>query len=77
MLEKRRMDTTCGTVCTRRIVSSGGERRAYHRVLRMYTVGELTALLETAELKPQRWYGDYDGSRFGPESKRMIAIVER
>lgn len=77
VLEKRRLDVTCGTVSTRRIVSSGGERREYHRVLRMYTVGELTAMLETAELKPQRWYGDYDGSRFGPESKRMIAIVER
>jgi SAM-dependent methyltransferase len=77
VLEKRRLDAICGTVSTRRIVSSGGERREYHRVLRMYTVGELTAMLETAELKPQRWYGDYDGSRFGPESKRMIAIVER
>jgi hypothetical protein len=77
VFEKRRFDATDGTVSTRRVVLSGGVRREYHRVLRMYTVTELTALLEAAGLQPQRWCGDYDGSRFGFESKRMIAIAER
>ena len=77
VFEKRRFDATDGTVSTRRVVLSGGVRREYHRVLRMYTVTELTALLEAAGLQPQRWCGDYDGSRFGLESKRMIAIAER
>jgi len=75
--EKRRFDAVEGTVSTRRVVLSGGERHEYHRVLRMYTVAELTVLLEAAGLRPKRWCGDYDGSRFGPESKRMIAIAER
>jgi SAM-dependent methyltransferase len=77
VFEKRRFDATEGTVSTRRVVLSGGERREYHRVLRMYTVTELTALLEAAGLQARRWCGDYDGSRFGLESKRMIAIAER
>lgn len=77
VLEKRRFDATAGTVSTRRVVLSGGRRCEYHRVLRMYTVAELTALFEAAGLRSERWCGDYDGSRFGPESKRMIAIAER
>ena len=77
VFERRRFDAVDGSVSTRRIVLSGRERREYHRVLRMYTVSELAALLETAGLRPGRWCGDYDGSRFGPESKRMIAIAER
>lgn len=76
VFEKRRFDAADGTVSTRRVVLSGGERREYRRVLRMYTVTELTALLEAAGLRPQRWCGDYDGSRLGLESKRMIAIAE-
>ena len=75
--EKRRFDAVDGTVSTRRVVLSGGERCEYRRVLRMYTVAELAVLLEAAGLRPERWCGDYDGSRFGPESKRMIAIAER
>jgi len=75
--EKRRFDAVHGTVSTRRVVLSGGEHCEYHRVLRMYTVTELAALLEAAGLRPERWCGDYNGSRFGPESKRMIVIAER
>jgi SAM-dependent methyltransferase len=77
VFEKRRFDGTDGTVSTRRVVLSGGKRCEYRRELRMYTVAELAALLEAAGLRPERWCGDYDGSRFGPESKRMIAIAER
>ena len=77
VFEKRRFDATDGTVSTRRVVLSRGERCEYRRVLRMYTVAELAVLLEAAGLRPERWCGDYDGSRFGPESKRMIAIAER
>ena len=77
VFEKRRFDATEGTVSTRRVILSEGQRREYRRVLRMYTVAELTALFKQAGLRPERWCGDYDGSRFGPESKRMIAIAER
>jgi SAM-dependent methyltransferase len=77
VFEKRRFDARDGTVSTRRVILSGGERCEYRRVLRMYTVAELAALLEAAGLRPERWCGDYDGSRFGSESKRMIAIAER
>jgi SAM-dependent methyltransferase len=77
VLEKRRFDVIDGTVSTRRVVLSEGKRREYRRVLRMYTVAELAALLKAVGLRPQRWCGDYDGSRFGPESKRMIAVAER
>ncbi len=77
VVERRRFDVLNGTVVTRRIVVNGSMRREYRRVLRMYTVPELKTLLEHAGLRPGHWYGDYDGSRFGPESKRMIVIAER
>jgi SAM-dependent methyltransferase len=75
--ERRRWDMLNGTVVTRRVVLGGSVRREYRRVLRMYTMSELKALLEHAGLRSECWYGDYDGSRFGPESKRMIVIAER
>lgn len=75
--ERRRFDVVHGTVVTRRVVLGGSARHEYRRVLRMYTMPELSALFEQAKLRPERWYGDYDGSRLGPESKRMIVIAER
>jgi SAM-dependent methyltransferase len=75
--ERRRFDVADGTVVTRRVVQCGSTRHEYRRVLRMYTMTELKTLLEQAGLRLERWYGDYDGSRFGLESKRMIVIAER
>lgn len=75
--ERRRFDVANGTVVTRRVVLIGPMRHEYRRVLRMYTETELRALLERAGLRPERWYGDYDGSRFGLDSRRMIVIAER
>jgi hypothetical protein len=43
----------------------------------MYTARELNALLDSAGLCVEHWYGDYDGSRLGSESKRMIVIAVR
>lgn len=75
--ERRRFDVANGTVVTRRVVLIGSMRHEYRRVLRMYTETELRVLLERAGLRPERWYGDYDGSRFGLDSRRMIVIAER
>jgi SAM-dependent methyltransferase len=77
ILERRRFDAVEGTVSTKRIVVSGTERHEYGRVLRMYTARELNALLDSAGLCVEHWYGDYDGSRLGSESKRMIVIAVR
>lgn len=77
VLEKRHFDPVEGTVSTRRIVASGTERHEYRRVLRMYTATELAALLRSAGLRSERWYGDYDGSRLGYESRRMILVAVR
>ena len=43
----------------------------------MYTVSEMDTMITLAGLRSVQWYGDYDGSRLGPESKRMIAVAER
>ncbi len=77
VVERRRFDALESAVLTRRIVVNGSMRHEYRRVLHMYTVTELAILLERAELRARFWYGDYDGSRFGPESKRMIVVAER
>lgn len=75
IVERRRLNVVEGTVSTRRIVVSSSARTEYHRVLRMYRPDELSRLLESAGLHVEEWYGDYDGSRLGPESKRMIAVA--
>ncbi|MGB9666562.1 MAG: methyltransferase domain-containing protein [Candidatus Cryosericum sp.] len=77
VLESRRFDPINGTVSTRRVVVSGVERHEYRRVLRMYTGNELSVLLRRAGLRIERWYGDYDGSRLGSDSRRMIAVAVR
>lgn len=77
ILERRRFDPIQGNVLTKRVVVSRTEHHEYRRVLRMYTATELKTLLDSAGLRVERWYGDYDGSRLGPESKRMIMIAVR
>ncbi|MEN6387475.1 MAG: methyltransferase domain-containing protein [Candidatus Cryosericum sp.] len=77
VLEKRHFNPLEGTVSTKRIIAAGTERHEYRRVLRMYTATELASLLSSAGLRPERWYGDYDGSRLGFESRRMIVVAVR
>ncbi|MEN6550854.1 MAG: methyltransferase domain-containing protein [Candidatus Cryosericum sp.] len=75
IVERRRLNVVEGTVCTRRLVVSPSSRTEYHRTLRMYTPAELSRLLQLAGLHVEGWYGDYDESRLGSESKRMIAVA--
>ncbi len=77
VLERRRFDALRGTVLTRRLVLGADGRREYRRELRMYTASELRDQLSRVGLTVTGVFGDYDGSRFGVESKRMITVAER
>ncbi len=77
VLERRRFNAIRGTVTTRRTVIGHDFRKEYQRVLRMYTAAELCTKLSDAGLNTMNIFGDYNGSRFGLESRRMIIIAER
>lgn len=53
----------------------GGEPpKIYHERVRLYEPEELAELLEGADLPVEDRFGDYAGSRHGPDSPRFIAI---
>ena len=43
--------------------------------IRLYTPLELAAVLREAGLEPLRWYGGYDASELGLDSRRLIVIA--
>ncbi len=75
--ERRKLDIARGAVITRRIVEGPSGKHEYRRTLRMYTVSEMDTMITLSGLRSVQWYGDYDGSRLGPESKRMIVVAKR
>jgi SAM-dependent methyltransferase len=77
VMEKRHFSPVEGTVSTRRVLLRDGLRREYRRVLRMYSASEMTTLVQSAGLHVSAYYGDFDGSRFGIDSRRMIVLAQR
>ena len=52
-------------------------KREIHLALRLYFYPELTKMLNRAGLAPIQVFGDYDGSEFTWDSKRMIVLAEK
>ncbi len=50
------------------------KRETDHKI---YSPAELARVLRVAGFKPVELYGDFDGSKFSPESKRIVMISER
>jgi len=50
------------------------KQRLEHRI---YSPAELASLLNRAGFKPLRLYGDFDGSPFGFDTKRLILVSEK
>jgi SAM-dependent methyltransferase len=61
----------------RTIVSADGRRTPSHLSVRLYTLTELIALTASAGLSYRQSWGGFDGSAYGMESSRMIALFER
>jgi SAM-dependent methyltransferase len=59
------------------IVEPDGSRRAYDHAFRFYTLTELAGMLGRAGLAHRAAWGDFDGSPYTLESRRMIVLAEK
>lgn len=65
-----------GIVTTRtRLKGGAAESRTYF--VRLYSKARISAALRKAGLKPLRCWGGFDGSPFGPGSRRLIVLARR
>lgn len=78
LLDRLRFDSATGTLHTREIIVHPDGRRDEdaHR-LRLWTFTELAALLRAAGLVDARPFGGLDGSRYTPDSHRMVVVAAR
>ena len=75
VVEKRRIE---GDMVVKDIVfESGNSRRVYQERVKLYDKAKLIALLKDAGLNPKGSFGDYDGSRWSPDSPRTIIFSEK
>ncbi|MHC4664189.1 MAG: class I SAM-dependent methyltransferase [Planctomycetota bacterium] len=58
-------------------VTDSGKIKVYHESVRLYSLGEIRSMMEKAGMAVRKVYGDFDGSRFGDESPRMIIFAEK
>lgn len=77
MLEERSWDAVRGRVETRWTFHSGGRAEGFDVSIRIYTLPEVDAMLAAAGLKRLAVWGDWDGSPFAMESRRMLVLAQR
>ncbi|MBC7098353.1 hypothetical protein H5T52_04435 [Candidatus Bipolaricaulota bacterium] len=53
------------------------EREEFSLTLRLYSGAELKALMEEVGFVEVELYGDFQGSPYGPEARRLIATGRR
>ena len=58
-------------------IQAGGDRPTFTERVRLYDRTELEAMMAAYGIRTIRAAGDYDGSRYGPHSARLILVGER
>ena len=61
----------------RTYITPDGSKREIHLAWRLYFYPELTKMLNRADLTPIQVFGDYDGSEYTWDSRRMIVLAEK
>jgi SAM-dependent methyltransferase len=77
MIDRNSFDSETGRRINRRIVIRDGIRRDKPFSVRLYNPNELQTLLPLAGLRPTGFFGDWDGTPLGAESRRMIVIAKK
>jgi SAM-dependent methyltransferase len=79
MEEKRSLNNDRTKITGQWIVTEKvtGERKTLEHQLRLYTPESLRQLLTSENLLQRALYGSYEGGSFGPESPRLIILVEK
>ena len=61
----------------RAYIAPDGRVREVHLTCRLYFYPELTKMLNHADLTPIQVFGDYDGSEYTWDSRRLIVLAEK
>ncbi len=77
ILERRRFHPLTSVVTTHRYVVGNSLRKEYLRNIRIYSATEMINLFRAAGLEISEVSGDYDGTKFGENSKRIIIIGQK
>jgi len=78
LLEERRLTDDCRRARVRWVrVFPDGKSMERSFALRHYDRSELSALLEKAGLRPLKAWGDFDGSRPGAATRRILALSKK
>jgi len=77
-LQEHRYDAVRGRNEARwTLIHPDGDRKVLEHSVRLYTLPELTALLDRAGLTFSAAYGDFQGADYGRESLRLIVVASR
>ena len=77
MIDRHQYDTQSGRLVDRRTFVRGGKVRHVSFSLRLYGLGEITALLRQAGLLVERSWGGWDGAPVSMSSNRMIVLARK
>ncbi|HOP80891.1 MAG TPA: methyltransferase domain-containing protein, partial [Armatimonadota bacterium] len=78
LLAYRCFDPISGRINCREIcIYPDGRRKETGHSIRLYTYNELDRMLKSAGLTTISAWGDFEGSRFTPETERMILLSEK
>jgi len=77
ILEEHKIIEGWSRIKTRWIVIRDGSREEFALTLRLYSGAELKALMEEVGFVEVELYGDFQGSPYGPEARRLIATGRR
>ena len=77
MIDRVFFDSKSGRSINRRTYLRAGKRHNSEFFVRQYNYNELTALLKEAGFEIKTALGDWDGSLFSSDSKRLMVIAEK
>jgi SAM-dependent methyltransferase len=75
--EERRFDPVAGRLYVEHHWKSGDRQGQRHFDLRIYAASEVASMMRQSGLEVQACFGDYDGSPFGKESKRLLMVAQK
>lgn len=73
--ERRRIDEDRDRLEKEIRLRRGDETRTFHESVRLYSAGDLRAMIREAGLEVQALFGDLDGAEFGEDSPRLYLFA--
>lgn len=78
MLEECKFDFLSGRIETEWVaMARDGVRYVRRLSIRAYTAAELRIMLERVGLMVRQMFGDYEGSPYGFDSRRLIVVAQK